>query len=415
MKESAGIVIAGAGVIGLCSALWLQGEGHDVLLIDRDEPGSGASFGNAGVLATYACVPLGTPSVLKSLPQLLFKRSSPLSISLSALPRLTPWLVRFAHASLQANARRNATHLSALLANALSSYQQIIAAAGAQSLLRHGGVLHIFRNERDLQASAWDIALRRELGINQIVLDRAGIQAAEPALPPHYGSGILYPDAVHLTDPGELMRLLARAFVTKGGTIVRGDITSLHHSSKGVQLSGEGGICLRARTAVIACGAWSANLALQVGDRFPLETERGYHVEFPTQTPPLSRPVCAIEQGFYLTPMNGRLRAAGTVELSNLKRPPSPHRLHMIESATRKLFPHLGKAQSRWLGFRPSLPDSLPVIGRSRRARNVIYAFGHGHLGVTLAAETARIVAKVIANDHDPADEAAGWSPSRFL
>lgn len=412
MTKNAEVIVVGGGVIGLSTALLLRGAGREVILIDRNEPGTGASFGNAGVLATYACVPLGTPGVLKALPQLLFNPSSPLSISLSALPQLLPWLLRFARASLQGRARKNAAELARLLGNSLRSHTQLIEEAGAQSLLRHEGVLHVFRRKQDFDAIAWDIGLRRELGIRQTVLDCEDIRTLEPALPPNYMHGILFPDAVHLTDPFELMRMLARAFVAKGGSIVRGDITKLQHSDRDVHLSGNS-TSLRAKTTVIACGAWSAALARQVGDRIPLETERGYHIEFPTDTPLLTRPVCPIEHGFYLTPMKGRLRAAGTVELSDLNRPVNPHRLQLIERATRSLFPNLGAAQSSWLGFRPSLPDSLPVIGRSRRARNVIYAFGHGHLGVTLAAETARLVSDLVTGDDD-ASSAAGWSPARF-
>ena len=224
--------------------------------------------------------------------------------------------------------------------------------------------------------------------------------------------GILFPDAAHLTDPFELMRLLARAFIDRGGKILRGNVTALRHADRHVTLTGDG-IQLRGGTAVIALGAWSAALARQVGDRIPLETERGYHIEFPMSAPLLSRPVCPLALGFYLTPMAGRLRAAGTVELSSLARPANPRRLQLIERSTRQLFPDLHPARSNWLGFRPSLPDSIPAIGRSPRARNVIYAFGHGHLGVTLAAETARIVSELIVGNRD-APELAAVSPARF-
>lgn len=412
MTEDAEIIVAGGGVIGLCTALTLRGEGREVLLVDRDEPGAGASQGNAGILATYECVPLGTPSVLKALPRLLFDPSSPLSISPSALPQLSPWLWRFARASLQGRARENAVALSVLLKNSLSAYTPLIEQSGAQSLLRREGAMHVFRHGRELDAVAWERQLRSDFGIRQTILERGDIESLEPAVPPGYTHGILYPDAAHLTDPFELMRLLTRAFRDRGGKVLHGELTGLRHSNDGVKLSGEG-LALRARTAVIALGAWSTGLARQVGDRIPLETERGYHIEFSTPTPLLTRPVCPLELGFYFTPMAGRLRAAGTVELSNLKRAPNPRRLRLIERGARGFFPDLGPAQRTWLGFRPSLPDSLPVIGRSPRARNVIYAFGHGHLGVTLAAETARIVSDLIVRDRS-APELTAVSPTRF-
>lgn len=412
MLREAEIVVAGAGVIGLCIALQLRSEGREVLLIDRDEPGAGASRGNAGVLATYECVPLGTPSVLKSLPRLLFDANSPLAISLTALPQLAPWLARFARASLEDRARRSAIALAKLLSNSLRAYEPLLAQADARSLLCPNGAMHVFRTAAEIEAASWEMELRRELGVRQLLLDRRDIESLEPTLPSEYTRGILFPDAVHLTDPFELMRQLARAFCERGGSILRGDVTHVQHTRHSVMLIGNA-MEVRAGTAVIALGAWSAGLARQLGDRIPLETERGYHVEFPTESPVLSRSVCPVEYGFYLSPMAGRLRAAGTVELSSLRRPANPRRLQLIENATRRLFPNLGPAQSRWLGFRPSLPDSLPVIGRSPRAHNVIYAFGHGHLGVTLGGETARIVSNLIVGGREAA-ELQALSPARF-
>jgi D-hydroxyproline dehydrogenase len=410
--ESSEIVILGAGAVGLCTALRLRAQGREVTLVDRDEAGSGASRGNAGVVATYECIPLGTPSVLKGLPKLLFDSTSPLSISVSALPQLSPWLMRFARESFAGRARQNALTLSALLKNSLSAYAPLIDLAGAHSLLRREGAMHLFRQQRDVEHATWERQLRHELGVRQEVLDRKDIEALEPALPENYTKAVLFPDAAHLSDPFELMHCLKNAFLARGGRMIRAEITSLRVASDAIRLTGEA-LEIRGRTVVVSLGAWSTYLTRQIGDRIPLETERGYHVEFPISTPLLTRPVCPIDLGFYLTPMTGRLRAAGTVELSRIHRPPNPRRLRLIEQSTRRMFVGLGEPQSCWLGFRPSLPDSLPVIGRSPRARNLIYAFGHGHLGVTLAAETARMVADLIIDDREDT-ELAALSPSRF-
>jgi glycine/D-amino acid oxidase-like deaminating enzyme len=410
--QEAEVIVAGAGAIGLCTALQLRLAGREVLLVDRDEPGAGASRGNAGVLATYECVPLGTPGVLRSLPRLLFDVDSPLSISLSALPKLSPWLLRFARASLADRTRQGAAALAALLKNSLDAYLPLLDQAGAQHLLRRDGALHLFRSERDVRAARWERELRSTLGIPQVILDRRQLESLEPALPRDYAHGILFPDAAHVIDPFELMRHLARAFVESGGVIARAEISQLHATDDKVTLSAPE-MKLRASTLVLAMGAWSTRLTRQLGDRIPLETERGYHVEFPMKSPLLTRPICPLDLGFYFTPMQGRLRAAGTVELSSIERPANPRRLQLIERSARLLFPTLGPAQATWLGFRPSLPDSLPVIGRSPRARNVVYAFGHGHLGVTLAAETGRLVTQLIASGHDAPDLRA-LSPTRF-
>lgn len=412
MAKDSEILVIGAGVIGLCIALRLLREGREVLLIDRDEPGRGASGGNAGVFATYECVPIGTPSVWKALPRLLVDSMSPLSISLTALPRLTPWLMRFARASVASRAVKNAATLAALLENSLSAFIPLLELSGACPLLRRSGALHLFRSEDELAAAAWSIDLRRRLGISFSLLGRAELARLEPRLPPDYACGILFPEAAHLTDPYELMRRLTLTFLAQGGHIVRANIETLRCSAKGITLTTRGAT-LRGETAVVALGAWSAQLARQIGDRLPLETQRGYHVEFPTSAPLLNRPVCPVGLGFYLSPMTGRLRAAGTVELSSLKRAANPRRLKLIEESARRVIPGLPAAQSKWLGFRPSFPDSLPAIGRSPHARNVIYACGHGHLGLTLAAETARIVSNLIVNDRD-SPELAAVSPARF-
>lgn len=412
MSHDAEIVVVGAGAVGLCTALQLRLEGRDVLLVDRNEPGLGASFGNAGVLAAYECIPVGTPSVLKSLPRLLFDPASPLSISFSSLPRLSPWLMKFARNSVERRAVRHAAALATLLKNSIAAYLPLLERAGAMPLLRREGALHLFQSKAALESAAWEEGLRRQLGIPMSVLDRPGLADLEPGLPQRYEHAILFPEAAHLSDPFALMRKLAQTFADLGGRLVRGDVKELSSSTNGVTISCDDAK-LRAPTVVVALGAWSATLARCVGDRIPLETERGYHVEFPTSTPLLRRPVCPIALGFYLTPMEGRLRAAGTVELSSIHRPPNAQRLQWIESATRQLFPDLPPANAKWLGFRPSLPDSLPAIGRSPRARNVIYAFGHGHLGVTLAAVTARIVTDLIVENRDT-PELDAVSPARF-
>jgi D-amino-acid dehydrogenase len=412
VADDVDIVVAGAGAIGLCIALQLRLEGRDVLLIDRSQPGLGASFGNAGVLAAYECVPLGTPSVLKALPRLLFDPSSPLSISISALPRLSPWLMRFACSSVERRAVQHAAVLAALLKNSIAAYLPLLERAGAMSLLRREGALHLFQSQSGLAEASWEEELRRRLGIPMSILGRLDIANREPTLPECYQHAILFHDAAHLTDPFALMQRLAQTFLDLGGRIARKHVKELTPSTDAVTVTCDDAT-LRARTVVVALGAWSAQLARSVGDKFPLETERGYHVEFPTPTPLLRRPVCPLALGFYLTPMEGRLRAAGTVELSSIHRPPNAKRLHWIESATRQIFPDLPPAQSKWLGFRPSLPDSLPAIGRSGRARNIIYAFGHGHLGVTLAAVTARIVTDLILENRDT-PELAAISPTRF-
>jgi glycine/D-amino acid oxidase-like deaminating enzyme len=406
------VAVVGAGVVGLATALRLAADGREVILLDPNEPGSGASFGNAGTLADYACVPVGNPAVLRSLPQLIFGRDSPFALRWSALPQLAPWLARFARQSLPAPARANAAALAGLLAEALPAWQEMAAEAGLSDLLRKNGCLYLFRRESDLAGAAWPQALRTELGVRQELLTPAEVAALEPGLPPMTGRGLYFPDAMHVTDPAALMRSLVEAAKARGAGVRRAAVTRLEAGDRLVRLSGPE-LSLQAATVVIAAGAWSKPLARQAGDAIPLETERGYHLEFAMQEPPVRRPVCAVDLGFYMTPMAGRLRVAGTVELGGLTAPPSPRRLAFLERGVRQFFPGLGRLSGVWLGFRPSLPDSRPVIGRAKSSPNVFYAFGHGHLGLTLAAVTARLVAELVGGRGDPG-RTAPFAAGRF-
>ena len=389
------IAIIGAGVVGLASALRLAGEGREVLLIDPNEPGSGASFGNAGTIAEYACMPVGNPGVLRALPKLLLDPDSPFSLRWAALFQLAPWLVRFVRQSLPAATRANALALAGLLAEALPVWGEMVQEAGLQDLMRRNGCLYVYRRDSDFAASASGRALRAELGVHQQVLTAEQVAALEPRLAEFEARGLFFPDSINVSDPKTVMARLAAAAAARGVQFMRASVTGLAADAGGVQLSGPG-FAITAQKAVIAAGARSRALAAQAGDRVPLDTERGYHLEFPTAAPLLNRPVCPVDLGFYMTPMEGRLRVAGTVELGGFKAPPNPRRLALLDRGVRQFFPDLGQPSSQWLGFRPSLPDSRPVIGPSARSPDVIYAFGHGHLGLTLAPITARLVAEVV-------------------
>ncbi|MCR4265147.1 FAD-binding oxidoreductase [Nitratireductor sp. ZSWI3] len=403
MQEATEVAIIGGGVIGLAIALQLATGGREVMVIEPNEPGSGASYGNAGTIADYAVIPVGTPAVLRNLPSLLFDRDSPLAIRRSALPALMPWLLRFAWQSQPAQAARNAAKLARLLSGASEAWRELAGEAGATDLMRQNGCLYLYASADAFHAAASEIALRKRHGIEQAFLTAAEVAALEPGLPAFEGGGVFFPDALHLSDPGEMMRRLANAAASAGVRFLRTKAEALVRTGAAVHLRiGTGEVW--ARTVVIAAGAHSKQLAAQAGDRVPLDTERGYHVEFDMEQPPVSRPVCPTARGFYLVPMQHRLRVAGTVELGGLTAPPDPRRIALLERGARELLPSLGSPARTWLGFRPSMPDSVPVIRPSRGGDNVILAFGHGHLGLTLAPATARIVADLVTGRTDPAN-----------
>lgn len=411
-RAKAEVAVVGAGIVGLATALRLAAEGRDVLLIDAETRPLPASAGNAGTIAAYNNAPVGSPGVLRSLPHLLTHADSPFTMRWAGLPALAPWLLRFLRECLPARARANAAALASLLHDSLEAWHEFADATGAVDLLRRNGALYVFPSEAAFAGAAWPREQRAIAGIRQLIVSPREITALEPVLQAPTGPGIFFPDATHVIDPSELLRRLRLAAEVAGVQLVSGRVDRLDRTSTSLRLTGTG-LAVEASRVVIAAGAWSRTLARQAGDRVPLDTERGYHVEYAMATPPFSRPVCPIQFGVYVTPMAGRLRAAGTVELGGLARPLDPRRPALLDRAARSLLPDLPQPTSHWMGYRPSLPDSLPVIGRASGEPRVIYAFGHGHLGLTLAAVTARHVADLL-NDCEPAAALAAFSPRRF-
>jgi len=342
----------------------------------------------------------------------MFDRNAPLTIRAAALPALAPWLMRFARQCLPAAARRNALALANLVQDAQPRWAALADAIGGAQLLQHRGCLYLFEHARDLRAAKADMAFRRDLGVAVEMLGADEVATLEPGLPPLGGGGAFFPDASFMVDPGAMVQRLATAALAEGAGLLRGAVNMVSRGLDGMRLTGPG-VLVHARRLVIAAGAHSRVFAAQAGDKIPLDTERGYHLEWDSPTLRLRRPSCPTARGFYLCPMQGRLRAAGTVELGGLSAPPSPHRIARIEAGARAFFPDLGPPSRSWMGFRPSMPDSLPVIGASQGGSDVLHAYGHGHIGLTLAPLTAEIIADIIVGRESARDFSA-CSPRRF-
>ena len=411
IRETTEIAVIGAGVVGLTIALELVDQGHEVVLVDPGPPGMGSSYGNAGTIAGYATSPVGTPDVLRSLPSLLFSKTSPLAIKARALPSLTPWLLRFLRQSLPGPAARNGRAIAALLGDAAERWDALAARVQGSQILQRRGCLYLYETAAAFQAAGAELAGRRALGVQVDLIDPDRLAELEPGLPAGMAGAAHFTEATFLDDPGRMMGLIAGAVLGRA-RLVAARAEKLTRGPDGVVIEGPG-LHLHARKVVIAAGAQSRDLARQAGDRIPLDTERGYHVEWDMAEPLLSRPTCPTARGFYFCPMAGRLRVAGTVELGGLTLPPSPHRVRKLIEGARAFFPDLGAPDREWMGFRPSLPDSLPVIGPSAGGSEVIHAFGHGHLGVTMAPITAQIVADLVAGKTPPLD-ISSYRPSRF-
>lgn len=403
------IIVIGAGVVGLSTAIWLQRAGHTVTLIDRHSPQvstdyqGASSFGNACTMAFGACLPVAMPGILKQVPGMLLDRSGPLSIFWRDFPQLVPWLWSFIRSSTSAQVDRIVGVLGALLRSAEVGHASLLQEARVSDLVRNTGCLYLFRNEQEFQQAQAGIALREREGVRMQILNAGHVREQEPQLAPLYYKGLRFLDAYSLDDPYRYVLGLFNVFIHHGGQFIHGEVDQIVRSAPHIAVH-TGAERQTADQVVIAGGAWSAKLAAMVGDRVRLDTERGYHVLFPEAGELLHAPTCYPAHGFYMTPLTEGLRVAGTVELGGLDLPPRAVRTEAIERKVRMLLPGIGPAGRTWLGFRPSMPDSLPVIGASTTDARVIYAFGHGHVGLTLAGISGRIVAHLVNGQAIPLD-----------
>ncbi len=396
---AARVIVIGAGIVGVCCALELRKKGLVVTVVDRVAPGEACSFGNAGVLAAWACVPMSMPGTLGQVPRWLLDPEGPLAIRPRYLPRLAPWLWRFLRAGRAARIPAIADALLALNGPTVTLYKALAKEAGAPELIRESAYLHVSRDSRGFDLDGPDWRLRRERGATFTVLKDGEIRELEPALDPAYRTGVTIEPQGHTTNPGRLVKVLAEYFQRLGGEVCQAEVLRIRPESSGVRLETTQGE-LAADRLVIAAGAWSAKLAAQIGVKVPLETERGYHVTFAEPGLELRTTVTEAKGVFIATSMELGLRVAGTVEFAGLDAAPNWHRARVLTAPAKRLFPGLNTSRPReWMGHRPSLPDSLPVIGPAPGTRHVVFAFGHGHTGLTGAPMTARIVAGMVASE----------------
>lgn len=398
------IGIIGGGVIGLACARRLQQDGHRVTVHDP-KPASrdGAAWGSAGIIAVDSASPLASPGILSELPSMLLRRDSPLALRWGYLPGMLPWLFRFLWNARPPAAEHNARVLAVLCGEALTGWQALVGNRPAADLLRPGGWVTAFETRRAWQAARDDIERRQRHGVRAEWLDGTALRKRVPELGDHVAGGVYFEDAHVCSDPAALLDALARDVEVAGGLFRPRRVSALLPVEEGIEVIADGE-AERFDRVVVAAGARSKALARALGDDFPLDTERGYHVMLNGQPGP-ALPVMSGEHKFVTTPMAAGTRLAGTSELGGLQRPPDPRRYALLRRQAAALFPGLDtSAGSEWMGFRPTLPDSLPIIGPSPRVPNVCYALGHQHLGLTLAGITARLVADTIAARQPPID-----------
>lgn len=398
-KDSKGhVTIIGAGIVGVSCAAFLQREGFSVTIVDRQDPGMGTSFGNAGSVSPSAILPVAMPGMLKKVPGWLMDPLGPLTIRWTYLPMVMPWLMRFLRHGTREECVRVATAMRSLMETVFDDYGRILDADVFAGLIRRNGCLYVYENRQELETANWSLDLRRRLGAEMQEIGGSEIRQLEPALNKRFSVGVFAPDNGSTIDPHQLVGAIADKVVRNGGKIVRAEVKDVEIGANGpVALATSQGR-LPVDRLVLAAGAWSGSLARKLGAKVPLETQRGYHVTYADPQIDVRRTVMWNKRSVFVNPMACGLRIAGTVELAGLKAAPNFARADRLGEIAIEMFPELNtKERSKWMGHRPCLPDSLPVIDRSPRFSNTVFAFGHQHVGICSGGPTGRHVADIVA------------------
>ena len=408
--KSVGIV--GAGIQGVCVGLQLIKKGVEVTIFDRNDPGSMTSYGNAGHFSPYAVLQLNRPDVLYDVPKMLFSSYGPLALKWNYIPKMIPWIFRYLKSCNKKSMMHTAKYMHQILNLSMDAYEEIFQEIDITNLVERNGIIYIWTKD-NLKSRKLEIKVREELGIKQKLLTKDEVLDLEPNLNPVFHEGIFYEDAIHARDPQGITKKIFEQYIKRGGKFIKQNVKNLIQVDKDkVNIKTEQKE-YKFEKGVIACGAFSKSLTDQLEEKIPLDTERGYHVHFQNMAHLIKRPVIFLDRGFGMTPMNQGLRAVGTVELGGLKNPPSKKRIDYVVRCAKELLPQLDKHQDEWLGFRPTLPDFLPVMGPSLKNKNIIYAFGHHHLGWTLGAITGKIISGLIMEEKTNLD-LSPYSSSRF-
>ena len=410
-KSSVGVI--GAGIQGVCISLNLIKKGFKVTLIDREDPGKeSASYGNAGHFSPYASVPINRPDILGDIPSMLLNSKGPLASKWNYVPKMIPWFLKFIKNCSKKKMMHTAKYMHQILDLALPAYDELFKDIDVSKLIENKGILY-FWTEKDLKSRELEIKIRNELGVKQQLLTPHEIHDLEPHIKKVYHAGALYSDAKHARNPKKILLKLFELFLKKGGLFEKQNVQSISFTPDDKPIIKTDLKFYNFDKAVIACGAFSKKLTDQFDEKIPLETERGYHVHFKGYDHLLSRPVIFLNRGFGITPMEQGLRVVGTVEFGGLKNPPSKKRILNLVNNAKYLLPQLKEHQDEWLGFRPTLPDFLPVLGPSKNYKNLFYSFGHHHLGWTLGAISGKIISGLVAGENTNLDLSA-YNSKRF-
>lgn len=393
---SCDVLVLGGGIIGAMTACYLQQAGRSVVLLEAGEVASGASAGNAGILAFPEIAPIAAPGVMRKAPRWLFDPLGPLALRPSYALQISPWLWRFWRASQPKAFARTLAVETAMMKLAQTEMRRMAKLPELAEHFRTTGTLDLFDSEASLLAVSRDWEARARAGFSFERVGRHEIEQLQPGLAPRFAHGYFTPGGTQIQEPRLFTQAVAQLAQKQGARIVQGRALRIETRADGADVLLQGGARMGARTVVIACGAWSKALARSVGDVVPLDTERGYNTTLPQQSFSVERQLYFNDHAFVVTPLSTGIRVGGAVELGGLELPPNFRRAQALLDKAQQFLPGLDISGGRqWMGFRPSLPDCLPVIGHSSASRNVIHAFGHGHLGLTQSAATALLVTEL--------------------
>lgn len=390
-------VVIGAGIIGTAIAHDLQKRGRQVVLLDRASPGRGASFGNMASIAVTEFMPASRPAIWKQIPGWMLDPEGPVRVRPSYMPRLVPWFLRFIAASRPGKLRELEAQGAALCGRALEDTQALLAETGLSDQISEDGCLSLYTDEAEFQADREHIEILERFGVPHEVIGRQAIKALEPELSDKIGMAVLFPKNRSMKDPYKLVLALADRFLAMGGKIELGEVQGFTRGEATREVVLKDGRRIAADEVVICAGAFSGRLSAMLGEPIPLETERGYHTQIMAPGITMRHSIIWPARAFMVTPTAGGIRIGGTVEMAGLDAAPDYRRSKITVKRAREALPNLQvKDFTEWMGHRPALPDTVPILSASAKTKGVYYATGHGHLGLTYAATTARLMGDLI-------------------
>lgn len=409
------IAVIGSGIVGSSTAAWLMRDGHEVIFFDPLPAGEACSFGNAGSLSPSACLPVGMPGMWKKVPRWLLDPLGPLTVRWTYVPTVLPWLLRMLQHSTPEEVTRIATALRGLLAPIFESYAPLVEKAGAEHLIRQSGCLYVYSSRETAAQWAWGMQLRSKLGVQLRDIEQEELEHLEPDLKGRFRFGIMAPENGSTLDPSKLVKAIHQSCLADGAVSIAQRVEQLHaHNGRVNAVETTDGTRHAIDGVVVTAGAWSGQLTSQLRLRIPLETQRGYHVTVRSTNLQLRHTIMASENNLMVNPMEMGLRLAGTVEFAGLNAQPNYARADALLHQGQQLFPHLDTSDvTQWMGHRPCLPDSLPVVDRAPRHDNVWLGFGHGHMGMCMGATTGREIAHLVAG-RAPQVDLRPFSATRF-